>query len=229
MKRVILILIFSISFTAGFAQLKIANDLNKNVNIRANELDERLNKTKDSLILENEKLFSKVKFFNDNFEKIFRFEPATHLGKIALSELPLGAYSVMFFQEDKIIVFSLKRKANINNVVEPAKVSENSLATLEDNEEFIADTKYAVSIGRSSAEGNKGDSDTAITVDELVPLDGVQKNSVLGKNNKQVKTNKSPKSSASYNLSNLDRENVQTREEYRKTHLRPNGKPYDDN
>ncbi len=106
-------------YISSHAQREINNDLEENVNILADNLKEKLSVSEDSLVLKNNKLFSKIKFFNDSFEKTFYFKPAVKEGKISLDELPLGSFSVMFYQTDKIIVFRVNRASRYENTIEP--------------------------------------------------------------------------------------------------------------
>ncbi|MDG5492634.1 hypothetical protein [Psychroserpens sp. SPM9] len=180
--------------------------IRKNVNPLAFELDHNLSDSQDSLVLENKYYFKKVRFLNKTTEKVFDFKPAVKTAKIPLDELPLGKYTVMFYQADKIIVFQINRKLPFDYV----KPSDSDVAIAE-LEEADLDTDVA----------------SADVEDIDLEMDSAGSASANNKNDKEFEAFEE-RVSMSYNISEPDRSKVQTRAEYRRTHLRPNGKPYND-
>lgn len=233
MRNVVLVFLFFAVYSSLYAQLdySVRNELERNVNVLASGLKQDLSVSKDSLVLENDKLFSKIKFFNDSFEKTFYFKPALKKGKIALEELPLGNYTVMFYQVDKIIVFRVNRKSKFNNTIE--SVSNKPLSDIA----IKSDADYKQSVNPSL------EMDVAETSDDIILIDdnSQKKNRSRRKNKldfdyrkkralakaKQKQLLLTEEGMYPYDLTNTKRDHVQTREEYRRTHLRPNGKPYD--
>ena len=227
MRGVIIICLFFCCNTISIAQGAIDNELEKNINVLAKNLKQNLTVSRDSLVLKNDKLFSKIHFYNKDFEKTFYFKPAVTEGKIPLEELPLGSYSVMFYQTDKIIVFRVNRTSKFENTMESMDGSEVGTENL-----LTADIPPLVNSDLASTD----------TGPALLDDDAQKRAQVIRKRNNLYDNNKNKKFNSSstkknllltedgmypYDLSNTKRDHVQTREEYRRTHLRPNGKPYD--
>lgn len=201
----VILLVFALSNT-GFAQEKVYTKLYKNIDFRADELSHDLSASQDSLVLENKYLFHRVRFLNTTTEKIFSFSPRVKQAAVPLEELPLGSYTVMFYQEDKIIVFQIERLLpfKINPDVRPElKVVNMEGALVNSN---LADTSGVIDVVTKSA-GPKKPRKTRDDSKYYTLRDGGY---------------------FTYNLSISDRLIVQSRAEYRRTHLRPNGKPYSD-
>lgn len=204
--RLCLIVIFLLMGSSSFAQEETYTTIRKNINPLAFDLDHNLSDNQDSLLLENKFLFKKVRFLNKTTEKVFDFKPAVKRAKIPLSELPLGKYTVMFYQADKIIVFQIDRKLPFDYVR-----SSGTDVALNDMEDIELESEVASS-----------------DIDET-DLELDRANIILANNNadKDFETFEE-RVVLSYNLSEPDRSKVQSRAEYRRTHLRPNGKPYND-
>lgn len=258
MRYTVLILFFLSLNLSVNAQVDADNLLEKNYNVLAENLIQDLSVSRDSLVLKNDKLFSKVHFFNENFEKTFYFKPAVTKGMISLQQLPLGSYSVMFYQTDKIIVFRIDRKSKFENTIESLDVKINPDALAEanidinrpasgiDNKDLNSNpqSKQSLAISGSGLDlDNPNNLDFASNgTNNIMLLDNANNNNKLLKrrrNKDGVGTSENvnfrSKSKNSvldeegmhpYDLSNNNRDHVQTREEYRSTHLRPNGKPY---
>jgi len=216
---IFLILSCSVELNAQ-AEYTIDNELEKNNNVLAENLIQNLSVSRDSLVLENDRLFSKVEFYNDTFRKAFYFKPAVKVGMISLNELPLGSYTVMFYQSDMTIVFRINRKAKFENTME-------ALATEMSSEDLANDNTIDIA---STTNG------PVIFDDEQTKLTRKSKKDKLNadyqkKNFSGQALNKTlfleEEGMYPYDLTNTKRDHVQTREDYRRTHLRPNGKPYD--
>ncbi|MEM5565379.1 hypothetical protein WNY78_09695 [Psychroserpens sp. AS72] len=205
--RLCVIVIFLLmSNSNAFAQEEIFTSIRKNINPLAYELDHNLSENQDSLLLESKYLFKKVRFISKTTEKVFDFKPAVKSAKITLEELPLGKYTVMFYQADKIIVFQVDRLLPFD-YVSPLE-SDMAVAALADV--VLEDDDIA-----------------SITTDFDSEMDSAAA-SVANKNTDKEYEAFEEKVNMSYNLSEKDRSKVQTRAEYRRTNLRPNGKPYVD-
>jgi hypothetical protein len=190
----------------GFAQEKVYTKLYKNIDFRADELSHDLSASQDSLVLENKYLFHKVRFLNTTTEKVFSFSPRVKQAAVPLEELPLGSYTVMFYQEDKIIVFQIERLLpfKINPDVRPELKVVNMEGAITHSD--LADTSGVIDVVTKSAAPEKP---------------------VKIRNDSKYYTLRDG-GYFTYNLSISDRLIVQSRAEYRRTHLRPNGKPYSD-
>nr|WP_321224895.1 hypothetical protein [uncultured Psychroserpens sp.] len=204
--RLCVIVIFLLmSNSKAFAQEETYTTIRKNINPLAFELNHNLSDSQDSLLLENKFLFKKVRFLNKTTEKVFDFKPAVRKAKISLKELPLGKYTVMFYQADKIIVFQVDRLLPFDN--QPSLETDVAVADFDD---VTLDDDVA-----------------SISTDVDVDLDSAT-TSIANVNSDKEYEAFEEKVSITYNLSEKDRTKVQTRAEYRSTHLRPNGKPYND-
>ncbi|MEY8847543.1 hypothetical protein AB9K26_01910 [Psychroserpens sp. XS_ASV72] len=175
--------------------------IRKNVNPLALNLSHNLSNTQDTLLLENKALFKRVRFIGKKAEKVFDFKPAVKKAKIPLNELPLGKYMVMFYQADKIIVFEINR-------ILPFDLFDGLESDVALNNKF--DMK--------SSELNPIDFES-----ETSTFDTLASNTITSEYTDGIEDTYKP-----YNLSDLDRELVQSRADYRRNHLRPNGKPYTD-
>lgn len=204
--RLCVIVIFLLMSSSSFAQDKTYTTIRKNINPLAFELDHNLSNSQDSLVLNNKYFFKKVRFLNKRTEKVFDFKPAVKSAKIPLDELPLGKYTVMFYQAEKIIVFQINRKLPFD--YKPSSESDVAFNELDDVE-------LESDVAMADIDDNDLDFDTA-------NLSAVANNA-----DKDFETFEEHVS-MSYNLSEPDRTKVQTRAEYRRTHLRPNGTPYHD-
>nr|WP_321236320.1 hypothetical protein [uncultured Psychroserpens sp.] len=191
---------------SNFAQEETYTTIRKNVNSLAVDLDHNLSNTQDSLLLENKFLFKKVRFLNKTTEKVFNFKPAVKSAKIPLDQLPVGKYTVMFYQADKIIVFQIDRllpfdyESTLGSDVVMNELTDGDL----DSDIALADVKD-INLEFDTANlslATNGDEEDFDAFENTITM--------------------------TYNLSEPDRSKVQTRAEYRRTHLRPNGKPYND-
>ncbi len=203
--RLLLMSLFIIGNSA-FAQDEIYTILHKNINRLAYDLNHELSASQDSLVLNNKHLFHRVRFLNTTTEKIFSFSPRVKQASVSLRDLPLGSYTVMFYQEDKIIVFQIERLL-------PYKEPPNFRTKI-----------TAIPVEDSGVNDDIASVDSGIDViANGLSSDRVQR---TRKNDKNYKLRDG--GYFSYNLTISDRLVVQSRAEYRRTHLRPNGKPYSD-
>ncbi|WP_040278832.1 hypothetical protein [Psychroserpens damuponensis] len=202
----VIVISFLISNNNAFAQEETFTLIKKNINPLAYELDHNLSDNQDSLLLENKYLFKKVRFISNTTEKVFDFKPAVKSAKISLEELPLGKYTVMFYQADKIIVFQIDRLLPFDYVA-PFE-SDMAVAALADVELDVNDV-----------------ASISTNIDLGLDIDNVSR-SIANNNTDKAYAAFEDKVSKTYDLSEQDRSKVQTRAEYRRTNLRPNGKPY---
>ncbi|WP_460218207.1 hypothetical protein [Psychroserpens sp. MEBiC05023] len=204
--RLYIIVLFLLVSSYSFAQEETYTVIRKNVNSLAIDLSHDLSNTQDSLLLENKFLFKKVRFLNSTTEKVFDFKPAVKRAKIPLDQLPLGNYTVMFYQADKIIVFQIDR-------ILPFDYKPRMETDVAVNELSVADLNMDIAMA------DINDSD----------LEFYAANLNLAINDSEDKFESLENTiTIAYNLSNPNRSKVQSRAEYRRTHLRPNGKPYND-
>ena len=199
------LVLFTLFFSSNSFAQETYTTIRKNVNPLAYNLNHDLSDTQDSLLLENKFLFKRVRFISDNAEKVFDFKPAVKNAKIPLDELPLGKYTVMFYQADKIIVFQIERVLPFD----PMYGIESDAVALNESE-VLSDDLDAIDLNDAEDEElelNEINFEAANNLDSENDIEYTMK---------------------SYNLSDKGRDNVQTRADYRRKNLRPNGKPYND-
>ncbi len=189
----IFIFLLGMSFSAS-AQ-KTYTTIIKNVNYLASNFVHELSTNQDSLVLESDVLFNKVRFLKDGYKKVFELPRSVYKSKIPLNELPLGNYTVIFYDMNKIIVFRLTRLLAFENHVEELL-------------KYDVATTYNINL-------NSGINYDIEKTTIVASLDYDQENK------EQTKTKKTH-----YNITSQYRNNIQSRQEYRKNNLRPNGKPY---
>lgn len=115
----ILILVFLLSFTLQ-AQESYAK-LEKNRNIQAKNLVHKLNKTKDTLILQSDKKINYLYSINKNYGRDFDVYVDTTYYELPLNKLPKGKHVLVAVQSPKRIVFVVKILKDIPKS-EPVKV-----------------------------------------------------------------------------------------------------------
>lgn len=115
----ILILVFLLSFTLQ-AQESYAK-LEKNRNIQAKNLIHKLNKTKDTLILQSDKKINYLYSINKNYGRDFDVYVDTTYYELPLNKLPKGKHVLVAVQSPKRIVFVVKILKDIPKS-EPVKV-----------------------------------------------------------------------------------------------------------
>lgn len=121
----IVILVFLLSFTLQ-AQEPYAK-LEKNRNIQAKNLVHKLNKTKDTLILQSDKKINYLYSINKNYGRDFDVYVDTTYFELPLNKLPKGKHVLVAVQSPKRIVFVVKILKD-NPDSEPIKVvSEESI------------------------------------------------------------------------------------------------------
>lgn len=207
---------FALFFGSNVSAQETYTTIRKNVNPLAYNLNHDLSSTQDSLLLENKFLFKRVRFISDQAEKVFDFKPAVKKAKIPLDELPLGNYTVMFYQADKIIVFQIDR-------ILPFDIThglESDAIALNDDEVLSEDINAL-----NSADFNRVEIDEVKGLKmeyDTVSFDVAANDPDLDLENDMDHYMKG------YNISDIGRDNVQTRADYRRNNLRPNGKPYND-
>ncbi|WP_040251469.1 hypothetical protein [Psychroserpens mesophilus] len=209
------LVLFALFFNSSASAQETYTTIRKNVNPLAYNLSHDLSNTQDSLLLENKFLFKRVRFISDQAEKVFDFKPAVKRAKIPLDELPLGSYTVMFYQADKIIVFQIDRLlpfdplAGIESdavAMNDSEIESEDIA-LDDSESFINDVSDIDGVGLDYETTNLNVATKGADLDLESEMEHFTK---------------------AYNISDPDRDNIQTRADYRRNNLRPNGKPYND-
>lgn len=124
----VLILIFLLSFTLQ-AQESYAK-LEKNRNIQAKGLIHKLNKTKDTLILQSDKKISYLYSINKDYGRDFDFYLDTTSYKLPLNKLPVGKHVMVAVQSPKRIVFVIRILKEIP-IEQPSEIIAEDLVATE--------------------------------------------------------------------------------------------------
>lgn len=194
--------------------------ISKNINSEAQSLYHDLSPKGDSLYLGAESIFYKVTFLNSLDRKVYTFNPPVLKAKIPLHDIIVGDYTVMVYKKDRIIVFHISRLLEIakpseilksNDVIIGSDITKINLPVIKK----VKTRERAIS--KVASNEIKYEFDFKLSMAEL-------KNSVSDTNiNGEVLADNSP---LPYNITSMNRKNMQSREDYRRENLRPNGKSY---
>lgn len=124
----IVILIFLLSFTLN-AQEHYAK-LDKNRNIQAKGLIHKLNKTRDTLILQSDKKINYLYSINKDYSRDFDVYVDTTHYKLPLNKLPKGKHVLVAVQSPKRIVFVVRIFKEIP-ISEPVKIVSEEVVAIE--------------------------------------------------------------------------------------------------
>ena len=103
------IFILLVLMSSSIRAQKTFTTIKKNVNFTASNFTHQLSTAQDVLILESDVPFNKVRFLSESYKTSIEYLGGVHKSKISLKELPLGKYTVLFYDLKKIIVFRLTR------------------------------------------------------------------------------------------------------------------------
>lgn len=107
----VFVIVFLVLITSPFSNLQAQNDfaiLEKNVNVRAKGLVQKLNKTKDTLLLESKTLINKVYAVNMKYKREVDLSVRDKTVKIPLKKLSKGKHVFVAVQSPVRIVFVVK-------------------------------------------------------------------------------------------------------------------------
>ena len=123
--------LLSLSYTDIYAQNDFAL-LEKNVNVRANGLIHRLNKTKDTLLLSSYKKINRVYSVNMDYEREVQANINATSYKIPLSNLSKGKHVFVVVQSPLRIVFVIKILNDETYILPPKSVKLTALTKEDD-------------------------------------------------------------------------------------------------
>lgn len=126
--KTVYFIIFFVLLISPFHNLEAQNDfaiLEKNVNIRAKGLTQKLNTTKDTLILKSNTLINKVYAVNMNYKREIDLSVKNKSVKIPLKNLSKGKHVFVAVQSPVRIVFVVKilRDNSVLLAMEETKVA----------------------------------------------------------------------------------------------------------
>ncbi len=215
-----LVICLIVCFSSQLYAQKEYTTISKNINPEARSLYHDLSPQGDSLYLKSESIFYKVTFLNSLDRKVYNFNPPVLEGKIPLHDIIVGDYTVLVYKKDRIIVFHISRLLEIEKPSEMIASRDISIS-----QELPVVKSSLAKINVKEREASKKDANE-IKIDENFELSMEEFKVAVNEDNLNIGTNNLFEKTKPYDLSSSDRTNMQSREEYRKNNLRPNGKPY---
>ncbi len=109
--KTVFVIVFFVLITSLSSKLQAQNDfaiLEKNVNVRAKGLTQKLNITKDTLLLESNTLINKVYAVNMNYKREIDLAVRDKTVKIPLKTLSKGKHVFVAVQSPVRIIFVVK-------------------------------------------------------------------------------------------------------------------------
>lgn len=206
---VIILVAMTMIATRANAQKQYTTIL-KNFNPEAQNLYHELSPQGDTLFLKAESIFYKVTFLNSLDKKVYKFNPPLLEANIPLHDIIVGDYTVLVYKKDRIIVFHIKRLVEIE--MPETRVPEMEIYA------GIESGFGSVALANAPEQKNNQLIENIDVLSESIQL-ASQEN--VGEGLPELNMAR-----RAYDLSSLDRTGMQTREEYRRSNLRPNGKPY---
>lgn len=194
--------------------------ISKNINPEAQNLYHDLSKQGDTLYLKAESIFYKVTFLNSLDRKVYTFNPPVLQAKIPLRDIIVGDYTILVYKKDRIIAFHISRLLEIEK---PSEMIVSKDVSISQDMSIIKPVLPKVAVKERPA------SKTVINeikMDDKFELGMEDLKVAVNDDNLNVDKSNLLNEPRSYNLSSMDRTNIQSREDYRRNNLRPNGKPY---
>lgn len=194
--------------------------ISKNINPEAQNLYHDLSPQGDSLYLKAESIFYKVTFLNSLDRKVYTFNPPVLETKIPLNDIVVGDYTILVYKKDRIIAFHITRLLEIEKPSEMIVTKDISMSQ---------DISFVKPILKKIVPRESGFSKIVhneIRMDDTFELGMSDLKVAVNDDTLNINAANSLGENRSYNLSSMDRTNMQSREEYRRNNVRPNGKPY---
>lgn len=212
---IILVILMTVISHSAQAQ-KEYTTISKNINPEAESLYHDLSPQGDSLYLKSESIFYKVTFLNSLDRKVYPFNPPVLEAKIPLHDIIVGDYTVLVYKKDRIIVFHITRVLEIEKPNE--MIASSNLNTI--GVESILQKVDFKEKPQSKIVANE------IKFDAEIKSEFKELKLAANDDNFSSTQNNINRKMQAYNITSMDRSNMQSREEYRRNNLRPNGKPY---
>ncbi|GGG54559.1 hypothetical protein GCM10010976_26880 [Bizionia arctica] len=237
-------------FNTSYSQDVVYSAIFKNVNDSAQSLNHYLNTSGDTLYLESQFDLNKIEVIGTSGLKVYAINDVTKDIRIPLSDLPMGDYTFAVVHTEgrddtyiyrKTIVFKISRLLPIDSILmrgmNPMH-SNSHLAGLNIPILDLSENKIIKDFPKPVGLANNGDNSNLDVVKDTQlsgSLTSIEDRDDLDA--KHLKTRKidnilernKPAYSKAYNLSDTrsGSHNIQSRADYRRNNLRPNGRPYD--
>lgn len=175
--------------------------------------------------MKSDKQIYRISFLSHKQKESVEIDLGSLEANIPLYHFEEGRYTVAVYREDMIIAFDIVREKPISLPKDAVPDLEKSILLSSLPEEDL--------YKRNLKPRPKRDKDTVVAfkLDKEKREAESAKNTIAYNDREKVDNKKEiEKKEVKYNLSNINRDksNEQSREEYRRTHLRPNGIKYDE-
>lgn len=233
LKFAMFIFLFIVFFKPSYSQDVIYSTIFKNVNKTAKSLNHDLNTSGDTLFIESVYKLNKIEIIGDSNLKEFAIHDSIQHLQIPLNDLPLGDYTIAVLLTEgydetyiyrKTIVFKVSRLLPIDLRMK------NDMNILTTNMSYQGDQIAILDISENKI--IKVLPKTIHLANEIDEANVASTNQTQGINNKEIPNEvikEKPLTYKAYNLTDIRyrNHNIQSREDYRRNNLRPNGRSYD--
>jgi hypothetical protein len=216
----VIVLILMMMITDRSHAQKQYTSILKNINPEAQNLYHDVSPKGDTLYLKAASIFYKVTFLNSLDRKVYTFNPPVLEGKIPLHDIIVGDYTVLVYKKDRIIVFHISR---LEEIEKPSEM-------IASNDVFFSQEIAIVKPVHTKVQPKEKPAPkpvmNEIKIDDTLELSIEELKVAVTDDYLNINESMLQTKTRAYNLSSLYRTNMQSREEYRRNNLRPNGKPY---
>jgi hypothetical protein len=243
-------------FNTSYSQDVVYSAIFKNVNDSAQSLNHHLNASGDTLYLKSQYDLNKIEVIGTSGLKVYAINDVTKDIRIPLNDLPIGDYTFAVVHTEgrdetyiyrKTIVFKISRilpigsglMKGMNPLTANNNMAGGNIPILDLSENKII-KDFPKPIGLASNENVNAINLNAKSLTVLTDQDFGSLSSIDDKNSLDVKNLRTKKIDnilergkpayyKSYNLTDMRSGShiIQSRADYRRNNLRPNGKPYD--
>jgi len=232
----------------SYSQDVVYSAIFKNVNKTAENLKHHLNTSGDTLYLESKFDLNRIEIIGTDGLKTFAINNITKDIRVPLNSLPMGDYTFAVVQTEgrddtyiytKTIVFKISRllpiDMDISRGITPLNASiylaGGTIPILDLAENKII-TDFPAAMDLASMEDNKPVHLDYTSMESLVALqekENLDAKHLRTKKIDNILERNKPAYSKAYNITDIrsGNQNIQSRADYRRNNLRPNGLPYD--
>ena len=244
LKSAMFIFLFIVFIKPSYSQDVVYSSIFKNVNKIAKSLNHDLNTSGDTLFLESKFALNKIEIIGNSNLKEFEINDETKNLQIPLNDLPLGDYTIavmlteghddtyiyrktIVFKVSRLIPIELGNQMDLNILQTNMDLNGDLIAILDLSEnKIIKKMKKPVHLASNTDEANKLNaiSSNTITNNQTQAFDDLKN---IKTTNEIIK--EKPIKFKAYNLTDIRyrNHNIQSREDYRRNNVRPNGRSYD--
>ncbi|PWK18194.1 hypothetical protein [Xanthomarina spongicola] len=244
LKSAMFIFLLIVFIKPSYSQDVVYSSIFKNVNKIAKSLNHDLNTSGDTLYLDSKFALNKIEIIGDSNLKEFAINDETKNLQIPLNDLPIGDYTfavvlteghddtyiyrkTIVFKVSRLIPIELGNQMEMNTLPTNMSLHGDQIAILDLSEnKIIKKMKKPVHLASHIDETNKlsAISGNTISNNQTQAFDDLEN---IKTTNEIIK--EKPIRFKAYNLTDIRyrNHNIQSREDYRRNNLRPNGRRYD--